>query len=694
MTYIETAEQLSAALGGSPGKKPGRFHACCPAHEDSSPSLDIDDKDGKVLLTCRAGCDNKSVIARLIDKGLSLGKPPEKKQEKEKLGPVVATYDYTDETGKLLHQTLRYDKPKKTFLQRRPEADGKWKWSLDGITTVPYNLPAVLKASSVVVVEGEKDVDRLCKEGITATCNAMGGGKWRDSYNQYFAGKKIVIIPDNDDTGKNHAQDVARQLHGVAKAIRVVNLPSLPPKGDTYDWFSQAGNDKAKLLELIKLAPEWEPPGLTEQPPAELAPGEPAGDPESKPLFICANELINRVTKIYPLIGKIIQRNQTGEVFGPSGEGKSLVVDAMGFAVGTGGEWNGNQCEKGLVVFFKGEGHFGTELRMKALHKHNGCPDMSNVYISRTTIGLDAKTIRQVITEVRAIEEATGQKVALIVIDTLARHIEGDENDTQAMTEFIKSVDGLRDAFPGASAIIVHHTGHSNDNRHRSRGSSALKAAMDFEILCDNGTLAFTKVKDGDKPPSTKFKIVPVEVGIDEDGEPITSCVVTYGERSAKQEAAVDALTGKETQALNALISVCIAENRLEKQMYSGNVNAWKKEFYRIRRMEAGNVKTQALNKAFQRAAGNGGEDGGLKTKGYVGFEERGAIPLRVVHQKHIFDTILTSDTRYKNDTLNVHVSNQQNDTYDTRSLKTCIDVPHDLSLSEIDITADDLEVL
>jgi hypothetical protein len=111
----------------------------------------------------------------------------------------------------------------------------------------------------VVIVEGEKDVDRLIKLGVPATCNVGGAGNWRDELNAPFDGADVVIIPDHDPQarhpktgdlmfhpdgspklpGQDHAQAVARALDGVAKRVRVLDLadswPAMPPKGDVSD---------------------------------------------------------------------------------------------------------------------------------------------------------------------------------------------------------------------------------------------------------------------------------------------------------------------------------------------------------------------------------------------------------------------------------------------------------------------------
>lgn len=165
---------------------------------------------------------------------------------------IVATYDYTDEHDSLLFQVLRYDP--KDFSQRRPDGKGGWVYSIKGVRRVPYRLPEVMAASEVLIGEGEKVVDCLRSHGFVATCNPHGAGKWLPELNQYCARKHVAILPDNDETGENHAWDVARSLLPVATAVKIVRLPGLLPKGDVSDWLD-AGHTKEKLAEIVKNTP-------------------------------------------------------------------------------------------------------------------------------------------------------------------------------------------------------------------------------------------------------------------------------------------------------------------------------------------------------------------------------------------------------------------------------------------------------
>lgn len=169
---------------------------------------------------------------------------------------VVAAYNYHGPDGKLVFQVTRWEP--KNFTQRRPDENGGWIPSVKGIELVPYRLPGIITAKSVFIVEGEKDADALADLGLTATTCAQGAGKWRPEYNRHFAGKRVAILPDNDDPGRKHAHDVARQLNGLAEVVKVLELPGLPPKGDVSDWLAAGGTSDA-LLDMAKAAPAWEP---------------------------------------------------------------------------------------------------------------------------------------------------------------------------------------------------------------------------------------------------------------------------------------------------------------------------------------------------------------------------------------------------------------------------------------------------
>ena len=234
-------------------KGDGQYQAHCPAHRDEKPSLSIKETEpgGKVLLYCHAGCDYFDILQAmdLSESELYGTKSDQPKHASSKT--KVAEYDYVDEDGKLKYQVVRYEP--KGFAQRHPDSKGDWLWDLKGMKRVPYRLPDVIKAikdgKQIFIVEGEKDADNLVKLGFTATTNSGGAGKWNAEHSKWLVGAKVIILPDNDKAGEKHANEVAEGLKGIAKSVKIVYLPGLPPKGDVSDWI-EAGGTPQELMDL------------------------------------------------------------------------------------------------------------------------------------------------------------------------------------------------------------------------------------------------------------------------------------------------------------------------------------------------------------------------------------------------------------------------------------------------------------
>lgn len=203
---------------------------------------------GILDLICReADTDKAGAVDWLKKRGLVEVEDTDQPKAKPKL---VKTYDYRSADGELLFQVLRYEP--KTFKQRRPDGDG-WVWSVKGIEQVPYRLPELLAKpdETVYIVEGEKDCDNLAEAGLLATCNAGGAGKWSSTHAKHLKGRHVVILPDQDAAGRDHAQKVAKSLDGIAASVSILELPGLPGKGDVSDWLS-AGGTAEGLMELTQ----------------------------------------------------------------------------------------------------------------------------------------------------------------------------------------------------------------------------------------------------------------------------------------------------------------------------------------------------------------------------------------------------------------------------------------------------------
>jgi hypothetical protein len=128
----------------------------------------------------------------------------------------------------------------------------------------------------VWIVEGEKDADRLAAEGFIATTNHQGANSTHQTWPRFvehFRDREVTIVPDHDKSGRNHAVAVAGYLHGVARLVRVVELPGLGPRRDRHgldvsDWLD-LGHTVEELGHLAATTPAWEPgPADAEEPAA------------------------------------------------------------------------------------------------------------------------------------------------------------------------------------------------------------------------------------------------------------------------------------------------------------------------------------------------------------------------------------------------------------------------------------------
>lgn len=253
-----TLAEVLALLDGVRGNN-GQRTAHCPAHDDRTASLSVSEgRDGRVLLRCHAGCETRAVCSAigLTERDLFSARAAEPPRERR----IVAEYNYSNANGDLLYQVVRFEP--KDFRQRRPDGRGGWMWNMNGIERVLYHLTEVIEAiaaeRTIYVVEGEKSADALRERGLSATCSPGGAGKWRDEYNAYFAAANVVLLPDNDEPGRAHAEHVAGSLSGTAASVKMLALPDLPEKGDVYDWLA-AGRSVDDLQQLAAAVPEWTP---------------------------------------------------------------------------------------------------------------------------------------------------------------------------------------------------------------------------------------------------------------------------------------------------------------------------------------------------------------------------------------------------------------------------------------------------
>jgi Protein of unknown function (DUF3631) len=228
------------------------YTARCPAHDDRKPSLSITLKGGKILINCFAHCPLENILAKV---NLQLSDLFVKEDSTRRSGAAVREverYPYVDERDNLLYEKVRLEP--KSFTQRRPDGNGGWINNLKDVRRVLYQLPQVLVAVEVLVVEGEKDANRANELGLVATTSGASG-TWREEFSDVLRGKVVTIIADSDAAGRKHAQQVARSVFRKATALKVLELPCAK---DLSEWIEHGGTREG-LLTLIQNTTPWHP---------------------------------------------------------------------------------------------------------------------------------------------------------------------------------------------------------------------------------------------------------------------------------------------------------------------------------------------------------------------------------------------------------------------------------------------------
>lgn len=248
---IDAVEAAIGARGGDSRKRESAFTCPEPEHHqhgDAHPSARYN--SAKRTWWCPVGNVGGGYqdLARRL--GLLNG-TQRHDQTQRRARRVVATYPYRDEHGAVLFEVLRFEP--RGFGQRRPDGNGGYVYNLTGTRRALYRLPELRAADAqalVHVVEGERDADALVALGLVATTNPGGAGKWKPEYSESLRGRRVIVIPDNDTPGRQHAAQVAASLGGIAVSVQVLTLPDLPPKGDISDWLA-AGGSRETLEALV-----------------------------------------------------------------------------------------------------------------------------------------------------------------------------------------------------------------------------------------------------------------------------------------------------------------------------------------------------------------------------------------------------------------------------------------------------------
>jgi hypothetical protein len=406
-------------------------------------------------------------------------RPPKRKPAKggEAWGTPTATYNYLDANGSIIAQVDRFDweedgRKRKTF---RPWDVATHKYQAPEVRPL-YNLHEIARAPEIILCEGEKCADALMAQNIAAT-TAMGGSNAPVEATDWtpLAGRKVLIWPDNDQTGLEYAER-ARQTILEAGAISCAILripPGKPAKWDAADA-AEAGEDLHELKRSML--------GVT-------AEAERTGAPASAPFMSWAVTDPRSLPPRQFLYGNHYIRKFASVTVAPGGLGKSTLVLAECIAMATGRPIldirPSSLCK---VVYFNAEDPFDEiQRRVLAICQHHNIPQAELVGQLFIASGRDQELILSkgddgaIVESVFGLMEryAEAESIDVFAFDPLANMTEAPETN-DAFRRLGKRISLMADRL-NCSIELVHHTRKLNGTEasvEDSRGGSALIGAV------------------------------------------------------------------------------------------------------------------------------------------------------------------------------------------------------------------------
>jgi hypothetical protein len=314
------------------------------------------------------------------------------------------------------------------------------------------------------------------------------------------------------------------------------------------------------------------------------------------------------------LIKGIIPRVGLCVFWGPPKCGKSFLVFDLLMHVALGWPYRGRRVRQGAVVYCAFEGQAGLRNRVEAFRQRKLAEGAGDVpfYLVADAMNLVAEHLSLI----ASVEAALGvTKPAAIALDTLNRSMPGSESSDEDMTAYVKAGDALRMAFDCA-VVIVHHCGHEGT---RPRGHSSLMGAIDAQIAvkrdaADNIIATVELMKDGPQGDEFASRLEVVELGLDDDGDRITSCVIVPVEGLAPQKEKPKKLPAAAAKALKALHEIIDDagtipphDSYIPPATRAVTVEEWRDHAFRRGISGSGELKSkqQAFRRAFDQLSEN-----------------------------------------------------------------------------------------
>lgn len=415
---MNALEKVQAALEQAGSRKRGP-NWNCPAHQDRTASLQVTPHKDKIGLYCHAGCVTEDIVHAL---GLEMGDLFDGERRE------VARYPYVDRDGEILFHKIRFENPKSFTLDRQ----------LNGAAKPLYNLPDVLAAVAagrmVWVVNGEKSAGRLREAGEVATCTAHGENGWRPEYGDVLRGADVTVVADRDDTGTRYAAEVCADLKRKACTVRIVQSATTGVHDDIADHL-----DAGHTLDM-------------------LVPYRVENEISSRYKRVDWHEAFSKEHSeedwLYP---PILQAGTVNVLFGKAGDGKSLLTLEIAMTLVREGKNVVYVDDENRVIDtvdrLRAFGCGPSELDSLSMYSFSGLPPLDTPEGGRDLLAL-----------------AEVNDAALVILDTISRMVEGDENTASTYLNLYRnSLVPLKQR--GITVLRIDHAG--KEDMKGQRGSSA-----------------------------------------------------------------------------------------------------------------------------------------------------------------------------------------------------------------------------
>lgn len=243
-------------------------------------------------------------------------------------------------------------------------------------------------------------------------------------------------------------------------------------------------------------------------------------------------------------------------LLGKPGAGKSFLALDMAACIARGTPFHGHRTRRGAVLYLYLEGAGGLDKRIAAMRLESRLSEADPIEFVTVPVELLSDAPR-IIATLRDFAATAPVKPSAVVVDTLSRSLPGlDENCVETMGGVVRACDEVA-AATGVAVLLVHHLG--KDDTRGARGHSSLNGGIAGEITItragDIRTATVTKSRHGRDGDALTFKLRTVALGLDDDGDQMTSCVIDPAEPVLRKPRAP---TGKlQAKLWSALVEAC-----------------------------------------------------------------------------------------------------------------------------------------